>query len=100
MAGTSQASLGAASVATFRLRIPRRPCRRAAGSTRLAPAGPGLTRVEVQWLVHEDAIERRDYQLERLTPFWDITNGQHWALCQGNQIGVRDSAYIPGPYSA
>jgi Rieske 2Fe-2S family protein len=69
-------------------------------STRLAPAGPGLTRVETQWLVHADAVEGRDYEVDRLVAFWDITNEQDWLLCKNNQIGVRDSAYLPGPYSS
>jgi Rieske 2Fe-2S family protein len=68
-------------------------------STRLAPAGPGLTRIQVQWLVHEDAVEGRDYELDRLLPFWELTSEQDWRLCEMNQAGVRSSAFIPGPYS-
>jgi Rieske 2Fe-2S family protein len=68
-------------------------------STRLAPASSGVTRVDVQWLVHEDAVEGRDYDLERLLAFWQITSEQDWVLCESNQIGVQDSAYLPGPYS-
>jgi len=68
-------------------------------STRLWPAGPGLTRVEVQWLVHEDAVEGRDYALEKLLPFWQLTSEQDWWLCEKNQEGVRSSAFVPEPYS-
>jgi glycine betaine catabolism A len=68
-------------------------------STRLAPAGPGQTRVQVQWLVHEDAVEGRDYRLETLLPFWQLTSEQDWELCAQNQAGVSSSAFTPGPYS-
>jgi Rieske 2Fe-2S family protein len=68
-------------------------------STRLAPAGPGATRIQVQWLVHADAVEGVDYRLESLLPFWELTSEQDWALCERNQAGVRSSAFVPGPYS-
>jgi phenylpropionate dioxygenase-like ring-hydroxylating dioxygenase large terminal subunit len=67
--------------------------------TRLVPAGPQCTHVSVEWLVDEDAIEGRDYTLERLLPFWRLTSEQDWDLCERNQRGVRSPAYLPGPYS-
>ena len=68
-------------------------------STRLAPAGPQTTRVQVQWLVHEDAVEGTDYELDALLPFWELTSVQDWTLCEKNQAGVNSSAFTPGPYS-
>ena len=68
-------------------------------STRLAPAGPQKTLVQVQWLVHEDAVEGKDYTLDALLPFWDLTSEQDWDLCEKNQAGVNSSAFTPGPYS-
>jgi Rieske 2Fe-2S family protein len=68
-------------------------------STRLAPAGPQKTLVQVQWLVQEDAVEGKDYELDRLLPFWGLTSEQDWALCEKNQAGVNSSAFTPGPYS-
>jgi glycine betaine catabolism A len=68
-------------------------------STRLAPAGPQRTLVQVQWLVHEDAVEDRDYSLAALLPFWQLTSEQDWDLCERNQAGVNSSAFTPGPYS-
>jgi Rieske 2Fe-2S family protein len=68
-------------------------------STRLAPAGPQTTRVQVQWLVHEDAVEGKDYDLDALLPFWELTSVQDWDLCEKNQAGVSSSAFTPGPYS-
>jgi Rieske 2Fe-2S family protein len=68
-------------------------------STRLAPAGPQTTRVQVQWLVREDAVEGKDYTLDALLPFWELTSEQDWDLCEKNQAGVSSSAFTPGPYS-
>ena len=68
-------------------------------STRLTPAGPQKTLVQVQWLVSEDAVEGRDYQLDALLPFWQLTSEQDWDLCEKNQVGVNSSAFTPGPYS-
>jgi Rieske 2Fe-2S family protein len=68
-------------------------------SNRLAPAGPGMTRVQVQWLVDEAAVEGRDYDVERILPFWQRTSEQDWGLCERNHAGVVSSAFTPGPYS-
>ena len=68
-------------------------------STRLLPAGPQLTAVRVWWLVDEKAEEGRDYQLEKLMPFWQLTSEQDWEICERQQRGVNSSAFTPGPYS-
>jgi Rieske 2Fe-2S family protein len=68
-------------------------------STRLLPAGPQLTAIRVLWLVHQDAVEGRDYQLDKLLPFWQLTSEQDWEICERQQRGVNSSAYVPGPYS-
>jgi glycine betaine catabolism A len=68
-------------------------------TTRLLPAGPQATHVRVIWLVDSDAQEGKDYDLKELLPFWQLTSEQDWQLCEGQQRGVRSSAYTPGPYS-
>jgi Rieske 2Fe-2S family protein len=68
-------------------------------TTRVLPVGPLETRIDVTWLVDRDAEEGRDYELDRLLPFWQLTNEQDWALCERNQRGILSSAYRPGPYS-
>jgi glycine betaine monooxygenase A len=68
-------------------------------STLLLPAGPRKTLARVSWLVHEDAVEGRDYQLDKLMPFWQLTSEQDWAICERQQKGVDSTAYEPGPYS-
>jgi Rieske 2Fe-2S family protein len=68
-------------------------------STRLLPAGPQQTVIRVWWLVDEQAVEGRDYQLSALMPFWQLTSEQDWAICENQQKGINSSAYRPGPYS-
>jgi Rieske 2Fe-2S family protein len=68
-------------------------------TTRLLPAGRTRTKVRVIWLVHQDAVEGRDYRLEDIMPFWQLTSEQDWALCEQAQRGISSSGYRPGPYS-
>lgn len=68
-------------------------------TTRLLPTGPHSTQVRVAWLVHQDAEEGRDYDLDKLMPFWELTSEQDWELCIRIQRGVMNSRYTPGPYS-
>jgi glycine betaine catabolism A len=68
-------------------------------STLLLPAGTRRTRARVSWLVDEKAVEGRDYRLEEVMPFWQLTSEQDWELCARAQRGVASSAYAPGPLS-
>lgn len=68
-------------------------------STRLLPAGMHQTQVRVTWLVDEHAVEGRDYRLEDIMPFWQLTSEQDWTLCEAAQKGVSGSHYVPGPFS-
>lgn len=68
-------------------------------ATRLTPIDATTTEVDVSWFVHKDAVEGRDYTLEKLLPFWQRTSEQDWAICTANQLGVSSPAYVPGPYS-
>ena len=68
-------------------------------TTRLTPAGVHRTLVRVIWVVDRDAEEGRDYRLEELTPFWQLTSEQDWRICEAQQRGVRSRAYAPGPLS-
>lgn len=63
------------------------------------PIGPRETKVIGKWFVHQDAREGRDYDLERLTALWHITNQQDRDLAENNQQGVNARGYQPGPYS-
>ena len=63
------------------------------------PIAPNETRVVAKWLVHKDAVEGVDYDLERLTELWTTTNLQDLELVENNQRGVNAYGYAPGPYS-
>lgn len=68
-------------------------------SFRILPQGPGETVVTTKWLVHKDAREGVDYDLDQLTRVWRATNDQDRRLVEGTQAGVTSPAYEPGPYS-
>jgi Rieske 2Fe-2S family protein len=68
-------------------------------AARLLPAGPRVTRVRAYWVVHENAREGEDYQLDKLLPFWGLTNEQDWDICKWQQKGVDSIGYVPGPLS-
>ena len=90
-------------VGTLRVRtVPNFWCHASADHavvTRLLPAGPERTAIRVMWLVDEAAQAGRDYELDRLLPFWQLTSEQDWGLCERNHSGVRNPAFTPGPYS-
>ncbi|SER47373.1 Rieske 2Fe-2S family protein [Tranquillimonas rosea] len=66
---------------------------------RMLPLGPQETEVTTKWLVHEDAVEGRDYDLDRLTEVWTLTNDEDRAIVEENQKGINSPVYEPGPYS-
>ena len=63
------------------------------------PTGPQESIVTAKWLVHKDAVEGRDYDLERLIALWNTTNFQDRDLVENNQRGLNSPGYQPGPYS-
>ncbi len=66
---------------------------------RLLPRGPTETEVNAKFLVHRDAVEGVDYDLQRLTQVWNVTNDQDRDLVEVNQLGVNSIGYQPGPYN-
>jgi len=68
-------------------------------TTRLLPVGPELTRIDVSFLVREDAVEGADYDPERVAAVWRATCEQDWELCENNHAGITSLAYEPGPLS-
>jgi Rieske 2Fe-2S family protein len=65
----------------------------------LLPVSATKTEVRAQWLVRADAVEGRDYEIDKLIWFWKTTAEQDWKLCEDNQAGVNSRYYRPGPYS-
>jgi len=68
-------------------------------SFRVLPAGPGLTQVTTKWLVHRDAVEGVDYDIDEMTAVWTATNSQDQRIVEENQLGVSSPVFKPGPYS-
>jgi Rieske 2Fe-2S family protein len=66
---------------------------------RALPLGPDRSVVRTTWLVHADAVEGVDYDLDLLTGVWKATNDQDRALVAKAQNGVTNPGYEPGPYS-
>jgi len=63
------------------------------------PKGPLHTDVELMWLVHKDAIEGKDYDLENMIWMWDKTTIADKKIIEDNQKGVLSKKYQPGPLS-
>jgi len=66
---------------------------------RVLPLGPDRTQLTTKWLVHRDAVEGVDYDVEDLTRVWLATNEQDRRIVHENQIGMNTPTYVPGPYS-
>ena len=63
------------------------------------PLSPTETLLRTKWLVHKDAVEGVDYDLDRVTEVWEATNKQDGNLVGIQASGVQSPAYEPGPYS-
>ena len=66
---------------------------------RVIPVSVRETQVTTTWLVHKDAVEGVDYDLNRLTEVWIHTNDEDRRIVEENQKGIDSPAYVPGPYS-
>lgn len=63
------------------------------------PLSAGKTLVRTKWLVHKDAVEGVDYDLDTLTEVWRATNDQDAHLVALAHAGASSYGYLPGPYS-
>jgi phenylpropionate dioxygenase-like ring-hydroxylating dioxygenase large terminal subunit len=66
---------------------------------RFIPRTVDHTEMEVIWLVHQDAVEGVDYEVERLTWLWKTTSAEDKKIVEMNQAGVNSRYFDPGPYS-
>src|SRR5262249_41238604 len=67
--------------------------------SRFTPVGPTLTEAELTWLVRADAVEGKDYDVERVSWLWSRTGAEDWKICEDNQDGVNSLHYRRGPCS-
>jgi phenylpropionate dioxygenase-like ring-hydroxylating dioxygenase large terminal subunit len=66
---------------------------------RFTPLALQETEAEITWLVHREAVEGRDYQVEALTWLWANTLREDQKITEDNQAGVNSRFYRPGPHS-
>ena len=65
----------------------------------LEPLAIDRTRVECRYLFAADVVAEGDFEPSYATEFWDLTNKQDWAVCEGVQRGISSGAYRQGPLS-
>lgn len=63
------------------------------------PLSPDRTLLRTKWLLHKDAVEGVDYDLDNLIGVWEATNKQDGDLVAICQAGASTSGYRQGPYS-
>jgi Rieske 2Fe-2S family protein len=63
------------------------------------PVDAGRTNAVLRWLVREDAVAGRDFDVSDLCFVWDETTKQDKGLIELNAAGVASRGYVPGPYS-
>ena len=66
---------------------------------RVLPISAAETAVTTKWLVHKDAVEGVDYDLQNLIHVWTETNDEDRRIVEENAFGIKSPAYEPGPYS-
>ena len=66
---------------------------------RFTPRDVALTDCEVVWLVHPDAVEGRDYDLDTLKAFWQVIVQEDSWVIDNNYRGLLSGAYRSGRYS-
>ena len=66
---------------------------------RFVPRAVDRTEMEVIWLVDAEAVEGRDYDVERLTWLWKVTSVEDKRIVEMNQAGINSRFFVPGPYS-
>lgn len=67
---------------------------------RMTPMGSMQTDAEAIWLVKGDAVEGRDYDVEKLTAVWAPTLSEDKTITENNQLGILSERYVPGPYQS
>ncbi len=67
---------------------------------RLTPISTDQTHVECSWLFPHEAFELPGFDPSYAVDFWDITNREDWAACEGVMRGVKNRGYRPGPLSS
>ena len=67
---------------------------------RVTPIDETTTRMQADWLVHEDAMEGLDYYADKVIAFSARVNEEDHDIVLEQARGVQSSRYQPGPYSS
>ena len=63
----------------------------------LVPLAPGRTRITCSWAFPPHVIAQEGFSPAYAVDFWDLTNRQDWAACEGVQRGLATPHYVAGP---
>jgi len=63
---------------------------------RFIPKTVDTCEMELIWLVRGDAVEGKDYDLERLTWLWKVTTAEDKKIIEHTARGVRSHYFVPG----
>ena len=66
---------------------------------RTVPLTVDKTAFELIWLVDPEAVEGRDYEVDKLIWMWDHTSLEDKKIIELNQAGVNSAFFEPGPYT-
>ncbi len=66
---------------------------------RLEPLAPDRTHIECAWLFSRDTVADPNFDPFYAVDFWDLTNREDWAVCEGVQRGMANTGYRQGPLS-
>ena len=66
---------------------------------RLVPLAPNRTEVECTWLFPSSTVVDASFDPAYAVDFWDLTNREDWAVCEGVQRGIANSGHRQGPLS-
>ncbi len=57
-------------------------------------------RLHCAWLFPAGTVTDHDFDPAYAVDFWDLTNREDWAVCEGVQRGTGNFGYRPGPLSS
>jgi Rieske 2Fe-2S family protein len=63
----------------------------------LTPLEPGRTRIRCSWAFPAEVAAADGFDPSYAVDFWDLTNRQDWAACEGVQRGLAAPGFEPGP---
>ena len=66
---------------------------------RFLPLAQGKSECKIVWFVKGDAVEGKDYDVDRVINLWDHTTKEDKNIIMNNSEGVNSRFYEPGPYN-